>query len=104
MSSSLETVAGIKFGILSPEIIRKMSVAEIQNPDTYDEDGMPIPTGVMDPRLGTLEPGQRCKTCGNTYLGCPGHFGHIELPVPVIHVGFVKYIHNLLRATCRSCG
>ncbi|HDD56629.1 MAG TPA: DNA-directed RNA polymerase subunit A', partial [Nitrososphaeria archaeon] len=104
MSSSLETVAGIKFGILSPEMIRKMSVAEIQNPDTYDEDGMPIPTGVMDPRLGTLEPGQRCKTCGNTYLGCPGHFGHIELPVPVIHVGFVKYIHNLLRATCRACG
>ncbi|OYT67671.1 MAG: DNA-directed RNA polymerase subunit A'/A'' [Candidatus Wolframiiraptor sp. EX4484-121] len=104
MSSSLETVAGIKFGILSPEMIRRMSVAEIQNPDTYDEDGMPIPTGVMDPRLGTLEPGQRCKTCGNTYLGCPGHFGHIELPVPVIHVGFVKYIHNLLRATCRACG
>jgi len=104
MSSSLETVAGIKFGILSPDMIRRMSVAEIQNPDTYDEDGMPIPTGVMDPRLGTLEPGQRCKTCGNTYLGCPGHFGHIELPVPVIHVGFVKYIHNLLRATCRSCG
>ena len=104
MSTSLETVIGIKFGILSPEMIRKMSVAEITNPDTYDEDGMPIPTGVMDPRLGTLEPGQRCKTCGNTYLGCPGHFGHIELPVPVIHVGFVKYIHNLLRATCRSCG
>ncbi len=104
MSASLETVVGIKLGILSPEMIRKMSVAEITNPDTYDEDGMPIPTGAMDPRLGTLEPGQRCKTCGNTYLGCPGHFGHIELPVPVIHVGFVKYIHMLLRATCRSCG
>lgn len=104
MSASLETVIGIKIGILSPEMIRKMSVAEITNPDTYDEDGMPIPTGVMDPRLGTLEPGQRCKTCGNTYLNCPGHFGHIELPVPVIHVGFIKYIHMLLRATCRSCG
>ncbi|MEM2069285.1 MAG: DNA-directed RNA polymerase subunit A'/A'', partial [Nitrososphaerota archaeon] len=81
-----------------------MSVAEIQNPDTYDEDGMPVPGGVMDPRLGTLEPGQRCKTCGNTYLNCPGHFGHIELPVPVIHVGFVKQIYNLLKSTCRSCG
>ncbi|MEM1711465.1 MAG: DNA-directed RNA polymerase subunit A'/A'', partial [Nitrososphaerota archaeon] len=104
MAASLETLIGVKFGILSPEMIRKMSVAEISNPDTYDEDGMPIPTGVMDPRLGTLEPGQRCKTCGNTYLGCPGHFGHIELPVPVIHVGFVKHIHLLLRATCRSCG
>jgi len=104
MAASLETIIGVKFGILSPEMIRKMSVAEISNPDTYDEDGMPIPTGVMDPRLGTLEPGQRCKTCGNTYLGCPGHFGHIELPVPIIHVGFVKQIHMLLRATCRSCG
>ncbi|MEM2632712.1 MAG: DNA-directed RNA polymerase subunit A', partial [Nitrososphaerota archaeon] len=98
------TISRIKFGILSPEIIRKLSVAEIQTPDTYDEDGVPIPTGVMDPRLGTLEPGQRCQTCGNTYLGCPGHFGHIELPTPVIHVGFAKTILTLLRATCRSCG
>jgi len=98
------SIMGINFGILSPDLIRKMSVAEIQNPDTYDEDGLPIPTGVMDPRLGTLEPGQRCKTCGNTYLGCPGHFGHIELPAPVIHVGFAKTIYELLKATCRSCG
>ncbi|MFB0551014.1 MAG: DNA-directed RNA polymerase subunit A' [Nitrososphaeria archaeon] len=97
-------VAAVKFGVLSPDTIRKMSVAQIQTPDTYDEDGVPIPTGVMDPRLGTLEPGQRCRTCGNTYLGCPGHFGNIELPVPVIHVGFVKIILKLLRSTCRSCG
>ncbi|MDH5702734.1 MAG: DNA-directed RNA polymerase subunit A' [Aigarchaeota archaeon] len=97
-------VAAVRFGVLSPDTIRKMSVAQIQTPDTYDEDGVPIPTGVMDPRLGTLEPGQRCRTCGNTYLGCPGHFGHIELPVPVIHVGFVKIILKLLRSTCRSCG
>jgi len=102
--SYIGAVSAIKFGILSPDLIREMSVAEIQNPDTYDEDGMPVPGGVMDPRLGTLEPGQRCKTCGNTYLNCPGHFGHIELPAPVIHVGFVKHIYNLLKATCRSCG
>ncbi|MCS7126204.1 MAG: DNA-directed RNA polymerase subunit A' [Aigarchaeota archaeon] len=102
--SYIGTVSAIKFGILSPDMIREMSVAEIQNPDTYDEDGLPVPGGVMDPRLGTLEPGQRCKTCGNTYLNCPGHFGHIELPVPVIHVGFAKHILNLLKATCRSCG
>ncbi|MCS7137995.1 MAG: DNA-directed RNA polymerase subunit A'/A'', partial [Candidatus Caldarchaeum sp.] len=102
--SSAASVSGISFGILSPDIIRKMSVAEIISPDTYDEDGLPIPTSVMDPRLGTLEPGQRCKTCGNTYLGCPGHFGRIELPMPVIHVGFAKTIFELLKSTCRSCG
>lgn len=102
--SLIGSVRAIKFGVLSPDTIRKISVAEIQTAETYDEDGVPIPTGVMDPRLGTLEPGQRCKTCGNTYLGCPGHFGHIELPVPVIHVGFVKEIERLLNATCRACG
>ncbi|MEM3156233.1 MAG: hypothetical protein QW668_06320, partial [Nitrososphaerota archaeon] len=53
-------ISAIKFGILPPNLIRSMSVVEVQSPDTYDEDGMPIPTGVMDPMLGTLEPGQRC--------------------------------------------
>ncbi|GBC69941.1 DNA-directed RNA polymerase subunit beta' [archaeon HR01] len=102
--SAYASVTSITFGILSPDLIRKMSVAEIISPDTYDEDGLPIPTSVMDPRLGTLEPGQRCKTCGNTYLSCPGHFGHIELPTPVIHVGFAKTVYELLKSTCRSCG
>ena len=25
----------------------------------------------------------RCSTCGLLYTHCPGHFGHIELAVPV---------------------
>jgi len=54
--------------------------------------------------LGTLEPRQKCRTCGNTALACPGHFGHIELSEPVIHVSFVKLIHRLLAVTCRNCG
>ncbi len=58
----------------------------------------------MDHRLGTLEPRQRCATCGNIALNCPGHFGHIELAVPVIHVEFAKQIYRLLTATCRGCG
>ena len=94
----------IKFGILSPQEIRKYSVAEIQTADTYDEDGAPIASGLMDGRLGTLEPRQRCKTCGNTAARCPGHFGHIELAVPVIHVEFTKIIYDLLSHTCRNCG
>ena len=92
------------FGLFSPQDIRRQSVAEIQTADTYDEDGAPITSGLMDGRLGTLEPRQRCKTCGNTAIRCPGHFGHIELAVPIIHVEFTKIIHNLLQATCRNCG
>jgi DNA-directed RNA polymerase subunit A' len=93
----------IKFGFLSPDEIRKLSVTRIITADTYDEDGLPIDSGLMDSRLGTVEPGRRCKTCGNRVGDCPGHFGHIELARPVIHVGFGKLIYKALRATCRKC-
>lgn len=96
-------IGAIKFGLLSPETIRKMSVTRIITPDTYSEDGLPIDSGLMDGRLGTIEPGQRCKTCGNRIGECPGHFGHIELARPAIHVGFAKTIYKILGATCRKC-
>jgi len=97
-------IKSISFGILSPSEIRKLSRTAIVTAETYDEDGLPIPGGLMDPRLGVIEPGQRCQVCGNTMANCPGHFGHIELARPVVHVGFVKHIHDILRATCRHCG
>ncbi|MEM0173301.1 MAG: DNA-directed RNA polymerase subunit A' [Sulfolobaceae archaeon] len=101
---SEKVIKGIKFGVLSPDEIRKLSVTAIISIDVYDEDGTPIEGSVMDPRLGVIEPGQKCPTCGNTLGQCPGHFGHIELVRPVIHVGFVKHIYELLRVTCRRCG
>ncbi len=99
-----KVVDEISFGLISPKDLRKQSVVEIQTPDTYDEDGTPITAGLMDGRLGTLEPRQRCKTCGNTAIRCPGHFGHIELAVPIVHIEFTKIIFDLLKCTCRSCG
>ncbi|MGC2598640.1 MAG: DNA-directed RNA polymerase subunit A' [Nitrososphaeraceae archaeon] len=103
MEESLKILAGIRFSVWSPVEVRKFSVAEITAPETYDEDGMPVQGGLMDNRLGTLEPGQKCATCGNTSARCPGHFGHIELAEPVLHIAFVDDIHKLLIITCRSC-
>ncbi|CAB3289991.1 DNA-directed RNA polymerase subunit A' [Methanocaldococcus lauensis] len=94
----------IMFGLLSPDYIRQMSVAKIITPDTYDEDGYPIEGGLMDPRLGVIDPGLVCKTCGGRIGECPGHFGHIELAKPVIHIGFAKTIYNILKAVCPHCG
>ncbi|MDR0372543.1 MAG: DNA-directed RNA polymerase subunit A' [Nitrososphaerota archaeon] len=99
-----KVVDEISFGLISPKDLRKQSVVEIQTPDTYDEDGAPITAGLMDGRLGTLEPRQRCKTCGNTAIRCPGHFGHIELAVPIVHIEFTKIIFDMLKSTCRTCG
>jgi len=80
-----------------------MSVQRILTPDTFDEDGTPIPSGLMDNALGTIDPSQRCATCNNTLGQCPGHFGHIELQRPVIHVGFNKVIYKILQVICRNC-
>jgi DNA-directed RNA polymerase subunit A' len=102
--SEEKVIAAIKFGILSPDEIRKMSVVQVTSAETYYEDGTPKAFSVMDPRLGAIEPGQVCPVCGNTMKTCPGHFGHIELALPVINVLFVKHIYDLLRATCPRCG
>ena len=87
-SPELKKISQIQFGILSPEEIRRMAVARIISPDTYNEDGTPIESGLMDRRLGTIEPGQRCRSCANAVGDCPGHFGIVELARPVIHVGY----------------
>jgi DNA-directed RNA polymerase subunit A' len=104
--SITKKIGSIDFSLLSPNEIRKMSATKVITADTYDDDGFPIAMGLMDPRLGVIEPGLRCKTCGQR-VGkdkCPGHFGHIDLAMPVIHVGLVKTIRNCLRSTCRECG
>jgi DNA-directed RNA polymerase subunit A' len=97
-------IGALQFALLSPKEIRNLSATKVITADTYDDDGFPIEMGLMDPRLGVIEPGLRCKTCGQRVGDCPGHFGHIDLAMPVIHVGFVKSIRACLRATCRQCG
>ena len=99
-------IGRLEFSVLSPNEIRKMSATKVITADTYDDDGFPITMGLMDQRLSVIEPGLRCKTCG-LKVGkdkCPGHFGHIDLAMPVVHVGFVKTLRNTLRSTCRECG
>ena len=100
---SPKRIGKIEFGLLSPKEIRTMSVRKIIWADTYDDDGFPYPQGLMDLNLGVIDPGLRCKTCDQKASDCPGHFGHIELAKPVIHVGYTRLIRKLLRVTCRSC-
>ncbi|UTF54702.1 DNA-directed RNA polymerase subunit A' [Natronosalvus rutilus] len=101
--STPKDIGSINFGLMEPEEYREMSATKIITADTYDDDGFPIDMGLMDPRLGVIDPGLECKTCGKHSGSCNGHFGHIELAAPVIHVGFTKLIRRLLRGTCREC-
>jgi len=94
----------IEFGFMSPKAIKDMASAKIVTPELYDKEGYPVDGGLMDIRLGVIDPGLKCKTCGGKLKECPGHFGYIELARPVIHIKFISLIYDLLRCTCRDCG
>jgi len=103
MIMQTEVIDYIKFGILSPDDAKRMSVVKLTVPDTYNEDGYPIEGGLLDQKMGVIDPGLLCKTCGARAKSCPGHFGRIELVRPVIHSEFSKVIYMILQSTCRSC-
>ena len=96
-------IAQIRFGLMDPSEIRKMSAVEVKTADTYKDDGHAYKQGLMDPHMGVIEPGLLCPTDNCQYQDSPGHFGHIQLELPVIHIGFVNLIKTALKATCNDC-
>jgi len=97
-------IDSIMFGMFSPKMIKKMASAKIVTPELYDKEGYPVDGGLMDIRLGVIDPGLTCKTCGSKLKECVGHFGYIELARPIVHYKYVAVILSLLRSTCRECG
>jgi DNA-directed RNA polymerase beta' subunit len=96
-------ISAIRFTLMDPNEIRRMSAVEVKTADTYKDDGHAFRQGLMDSRMGVIEPGIRCETCGNKYDECPSHFGHIQLELPVIHIGFVNLLKRTLKSTCNTC-
>ena len=101
-TSDLETIVGVQFSIFSPEEIEKRSVVEITSQATF-EGNEPKIGGLFDPRMGVLDNGKICRSCGQTNHGCPGHFGHFRLTRPVYFIQFVPWIMNVLRCVCIRC-
>jgi DNA-directed RNA polymerase subunit A' len=97
-------VKSLVFGVLSPKMIKQMASAKVVTPELYDKEGYPVDGGLMDTRLGVIDPGLKCRTCGSKLKECIGHFGYIELARPVIHLKYVNLIQVILKATCRECG
>ena len=49
-------IKALKFSLLSPEKIKKISCAKIITPELYDMDGYPVDGGLMDFKLCSLYP------------------------------------------------
>jgi len=96
-------IIGIQFSIFSPEEIKKYSVVEVTNKETYV--GMkPKIGGLFDPRMGVSEPGMICPTDGMNYIDSPGYFGHVNLSKPVFYIQYIDTIISILKCVCHRCG
>ncbi|KAL2680720.1 hypothetical protein Neosp_008323 [[Neocosmospora] mangrovei] len=95
-------VESVEFTFLSPKEIRSISVKRIENDSTFDNLLNPVPGGLYDPALGSWGDAP-CTTCNLNQSTCPGHAGHIQLPVPVYHPVFMDQAYRLLKAACVYC-
>ncbi|MBN3323709.1 RPA1 polymerase, partial [Atractosteus spatula] len=94
---------GMSFGIYSTDEIRKLSVKTITNPRFLDNVGNPATNGLYDLALGPADSKEVCTTCMQDFNKCPGHLGHIELPLPVYNPMFFDKLYLLVRGSCLSC-
>ncbi|KAF5293076.1 hypothetical protein FQR65_LT11068 [Abscondita terminalis] len=94
----------IKFSIFTNEDVKKLSVIKISTPLTFDALGYPLSGGLYDRAMGPLhDQSEPCATCNKNIYFCPGHFGHIELPLTVVNPLFHKTVGSILKMTCLSC-
>lgn len=108
MASSNNTVPikrpfAVRFSTYTSQEIRRLSVKQITNVHTFDRLMNPNHGGLCDPALGPIEPSSPCSTCGQIIDHCPGHFGHIELRLPVYQPLFFKHMLMLLKGMCLQC-
>lgn len=84
----------------------KLSLSTEDEILTYSINDCPVthPSQLGNPFLGLpLETG-KCESCGASENGkCEGHFGYIELPVPIYHPCHVSELRQLLSLVCLKC-
>lgn len=94
----------LRFGFYSEKEARRLSVRRIISPHAFDDLGRPISRGLYDPALGPSSYADGpCPTCGLEYFNCPGHFGHIELPVALPNPLLLKIIVQIMKCSCWRC-
>ena len=116
-------IDSIQVGIMTPTEIREMSGVEVLTHEAFIKDGggadVAVADGIHDLRMGSMDKEEPCLTCGkpfdelNASNSCPGHFGHLELEIPIpklMYLGIEKNDGKLadpvlytLNHCCHSC-
>ncbi|XP_038060034.1 DNA-directed RNA polymerase III subunit RPC1-like isoform X2 [Patiria miniata] len=99
-------ISKVCFGLMSPEQIRQQAHIHVVSKNLYQPDNAartPIPYGVLDHRMGTSEKDNPCLTCKKPLAECLGHYGYVDLELPVFHIGYFRSIISILQCICKDC-
>ena len=96
-----KSLQSIEFHVYSDNEVRNLAAVQVTNCSTYDR-RVPKSNGLNDIRMGVNDPYLICPTC-NQSSTCSNHFGFIELEKPVIRIGFLNTILQILKCVCWAC-
>ena len=95
----LRQIKSLQFGPIGAEEIKDISVCKITKSNITN----PFFETVYDERMGPSDIKGICSTCLEKIRICPGHFGYMELAVPVINPQFTKTVVDILNCICLTC-
>ena len=101
-TGNMSSVESVSFSLWTRESILQSSLFEVTNARCLTN-GVCTPNGLRDPRFGCVGAGT-CAHCHKSQHLCQGHWGHIVLRMPVLHIGLVGVLIQELRAICAACG
>ncbi|CAF1577254.1 unnamed protein product [Rotaria sp. Silwood1] len=95
----------IQFAPFSSLEMQKEAHIHVVSKNLYSQDAArtPAPFGVLDPKLGVCGGKRICDTCHQDVTKCLGHYGYIDLQLPVFHIGFFRSIVVVLQTICKKC-
>lgn len=98
-------ISHVQFMPFSAKDIAKAAHIQVINRNLFlqDTSHKPCPYGVLDHKLGTSQKDKKCETCGQELATCIGHYGYIDLELPVFHVGYFRSCINILQSICKKC-
>eukprot|EP01038_Epipyxis_sp_PR26KG_P008141 gene8141-11020_t len=103
-SSAPKKIATIQFGTLPSKDIQLVSEVQISNRQLFTMPSrQPAPFGCLDTKLGISDKTSSCKTCNKKLTDCAGHFGFIQLDLPVFHPGYFRHTLVILQCICKQC-
>lgn len=101
----IKKISHVSFCIDSAQEIQQTSHLQVKQKNLYNQDQKrtPVQNGVLDRRMGVSQKGTICETCNQGLNECVGHFGYLDLALPVFHVGHFRATVTILQTMCKTC-